>query len=311
MMAARKLDHLIEQLPTVRGTLTADAPIARLTWFRVGGNAEVLFEPADQDDLQAFLQTLPRETDVTVLGGASNLIIRDGGIAGVTIRLGRPFAQIAVNDMKVQAGAAAMDITVSRKARDCGIGRLEFLSGIPGSIGGAVRMNAGAYEAEIKDVLLEATAIDRQGKLHTSKTPDLGFTYRHSDTPEDWIFTSAKLQGSEDSSEAIAARMEDIAAAREGSQPIRERTGGSTFKNPEGQKAWKLIDSAGCRGIQRGGAQVSNTHCNFLINTGAATAADLEGLGEEVRRRVENETGILLEWEIKRIGALSAVGGVS
>jgi UDP-N-acetylmuramate dehydrogenase len=311
MMAAQKLNHLIEQLPNVRGTLTADAPIARLTWFRVGGNAEVLFEPADQDDLQTFLQALPQEIDVTVLGGASNLIVRDGGIAGVTIKLGRPFAQIAVNDMTIEAGAAAMDITVSRKARDCGIGGLEFLSGIPGSIGGAVRMNAGAYEAEVKDVLVEATAIDRQGNLHTTKTPDLGFTYRHSDAPNDWIFTSATLQGFEDSSDIISARMKEIAAAREGSQPIRERTGGSTFKNPEGQKAWQLIDSSGCRGIQRGGAQVSNTHCNFLINTGTATAADLEGLGEEVRRRVKNETGIHLEWEIKRIGALSVVGGAS
>jgi len=310
-MAARKLDHLIEQLPNVRGTLTAGVPIARLTWFRVGGNAEVLFEPADQDDLRAFLQALPHEIDVTVLGGASNLIVRDGGIAGVTIKPGRPFAQIAVNDMTVEAGAAAMDITVSRKARDCGIGGLEFLSGIPGSIGGAVRMNAGAYEAEIKDVLLEATAIDRQGNLHTVKTFDLDFSYRHSEAPNDWIFTGATLQGSEDSSEAIAARMEEIAMARENSQPIREHTGGSTFKNPGGQKAWQLIDSAGCRGIQRGGAQVSNTHCNFLINTGMATAADLEGLGEEVRRRVENKTGTQLEWEIKRIGALSVVGGAS
>jgi UDP-N-acetylmuramate dehydrogenase len=311
MMTAQKLDDLIDQLPKVRGTLTVDAPIARLTWFRVGGNAEVLFEPADQDDLQAFLQALPMEIDVTVLGGASNLIVRGGGIDGVTIRLGRPFAQIAVNEVTIEAGAAAMDITVSRKARDCGIGSLEFLSGIPGSIGGAVRMNAGAYEAEVKDILLEATAIDRQGNLYTSMTLDLGFTYRHSDAPNDWIFTSATLQGSEDSSEAIAARMEEIATAREGSQPIRERTGGSTFKNPEGQKAWQLIDKSGCRGMQRGGAQVSNTHCNFLINTGAATAADLEGLGEEVRRRVENETGVLLEWEIKRIGALPVVGGPS
>jgi UDP-N-acetylmuramate dehydrogenase len=311
MMAARKLDHLIQQLPNVRGTLTADAPIARLTWFRVGGNAEVLFEPADQDDLQAFLQALPQEIDVTVLGGASNLIIRDGGIAGVTIRLSRHFSQINVNRVTVKAGAAAMDITVSRKARDCGIGGLEFLSGIPGSIGGAVRMNAGAYEAEIKDILLEATAIDRQGNLHTTKTPDLGFTYRHSEAPNDWIFTSATLQGSEDSSDIISARMKEIATAREGSQPIRERTGGSTFKNPEGKKAWQLIDSSGCRGMQRGGAQVSNTHCNFLINTGAATAADLEGLGEEVRRRVEKETGIRLEWEIRRIGALPIVGGTS
>lgn len=311
MMAAQKLKHLIDQLPKVRGTLTADIPIARLTWFRVGGNAEILFEPADQEDLQAFLQALPQEIDVTVLGGASNLIIRDGGIAGVTIKLGRPFSKIDIDRTTVIAGAAAMDITVSRKARDCGVGGLEFLSGIPGSIGGAVRMNAGAYEAEIKDVLLTATAIDRRGQLQTVNASDLGFTYRHSEAPEDWIFISATLQGIQEKSEAIAARMDEIALARESSQPLRERTGGSTFKNPKGQKAWQLIDSAGCRGMQRGGAQVSNTHCNFLINTGSATAADLEGLGEEVRRRVKNETGIQLEWEIKRVGVLPIVGGTS
>lgn len=311
MMAAQKLKHLIDQLPKVRGTLTADIPIARLTWFRVGGNAEILFEPADQEDLQAFLQALPQEIDVTVLGGASNLIIRDGGIAGVTIKLGRPFSKIDIDRTTVIAGAAAMDITVSRKARDCGVGGLEFLSGIPGSIGGAVRMNAGAYEAEIKDVLLTATAIDRRGQLQTVNASDLGFTYRLSEAPEDWIFISATLQGIQEKSEAIAARMDEIALARESSQPLRERTGGSTFKNPKGQKAWQLIDSAGCRGMQRGGAQVSNTHCNFLINTGSATAADLEGLGEEVRRRVKNETGIQLEWEIKRVGVLPIVGGTS
>ena len=311
MMAAQKLKHLIDQLPKVRGTLTADIPIARLTWFRVGGNAEILFEPADQEDLQAFLQALPQEIDVTVLGGASNLIIRDGGIAGVTIKLGRPFSKIDIYRTTVIAGAAAMDITVSRKARDCGVGGLEFLSGIPGSIGGAVRMNAGAYEAEIKDVLLTATAIDRRGQLQTVNASDLGFTYRLSEAPEDWIFISATLQGIQEKSEAIAARMDEIALARESSQPLRERTGGSTFKNPKGQKAWQLIDSAGCRGMQRGGAQVSNTHCNFLINTGSATAADLEGLGEEVRRRVKNETGIQLEWEIKRVGVLPIVGGTS
>lgn len=311
MMAAQKLKHLIDQLPKVRGTLTADIPIARLTWFRVGGNAEILFEPADQEDLQAFLQALPQEIDVTVLGGASNLIIRDGGIAGVTIKLGRPFSKIDIDRTTVIAGTAAMDITVSRKARDCGVGGLEFLSGIPGSIGGAVRMNAGAYEAEIKDVLLTATAIDRRGQLQTVNASDLGFTYRHSEAPEDWIFISATLQGIQEKSEAIAARMDEIALARESSQPLRERTGGSTFKNPKGQKAWQLIDSAGCRGMQRGGAQVSNTHCNFLINTGSATAADLEGLGEEVRRRVKNETGIQLEWEIKRVGVLPIVGGTS
>ncbi|NKB20204.1 MAG: UDP-N-acetylmuramate dehydrogenase [Alphaproteobacteria bacterium] len=311
MMAAQNLDHLIDQLPKVRGTLTANAPIARLTWFRVGGNAEVLFDPADQDDLQSFLTALPLDIPVTILGGASNLIIRDGGISGVTIRLGRAFTDVAVDGSVVTASAAAMDITVSRKARNSEIGGLEFLSGIPGSIGGAVRMNAGAYETEINDVLIEATAIDRQGNLHRKTPAELGYTYRHCDAPEDWIFLSAQLQGQLGNADAISTRMEEIASARENSQPIRERTGGSTFKNPDDHKAWQLIDKAGCRGLQRGGAQVSNTHCNFLINTGTATAADLEGLGEEVRRRVEDETGIKLEWEIKRIGALPTVGGAS
>ncbi len=310
MMAARNIERLIDQLPQVRGTLTADASIARLTWFRVGGNAEVLFEPADQEDLQAFLEALPTGVDVTVLGGASNLIVRDSGISGVTLRLGRAFTNISVDDTTVMAGAAAMDITVSRKARDSGIGGLEFLSGIPGSIGGAIRMNAGAYGTEIKDTLIEATAIDRQGTIHRATAEDLGYSYRHCTAPDDWIFVSAQLRGQSDSSDLISARMDEIAAARESSQPIRERTGGSTFKNPGDHKAWQLIDKAGCRGLQRGGAQVSNTHCNFLINTGTATAADLEGLGEEVRRRVETETGVKLEWEIKRIGTLPDVGGV-
>ena len=309
MMAARNMERLIDQLPQVRGTLTAEVPIARLTWFRVGGNAEVLFEPADQEDLQTFLKALPTEVDVTVLGGASNLIIRDGGISGITLRLGRSFTNIEIDDATVLAGAAAMDITVSRKTRDTGIGGLEFLSGIPGSIGGAIRMNAGAYGTEIEDTLIEATAIDRRGSIHRVTPEDLGYSYRHCEAPEDWIFLSALLRGQFDSPDSISAKMDEITAARESSQPIRERTGGSTFKNPDKHKAWQLIDQAGCRGLQRGGAQVSNTHCNFLINTGTATAADLEGLGEEVRRRVETETGVKLEWEIKRIGTLPDVGG--
>lgn len=306
MMATLRHNHLIHRLPKVRGSLRKSAVISQLTWFRVGGKAEILFEPADQDDLQSFLEALPQNINVSVFGGASNLIIRDGGISGVTIRLGRAFTDISIDGAVLTAKAAAMDITVSRKARDCGISGLEFLSGIPGSIGGALRMNAGAYELETKDVLIEATAIDRRGKLHQVTPDDLRLTYRQCNAPEDWIFLSARFQGHLDIPSEISARMDKIALARQHSQPIRERTGGSTFKNPTGHKAWQLIDRAGCRGLQRGGAQVSNTHCNFLINTGTATANDLEGLGQEIRRRVRDKTGVLLDWEIKRIGTHSA-----
>lgn len=310
MIAARKLDHLIEQLPSVRGALQADANIARLTWFGVGGNAEVMFEPADQEDLQLFLKALPGNIDITVLGGGSNLIIRDGGIPGITIRLGRAFSNIVSNDHIITALAGAMNITVARKARDTKIGGLEFLSGIPGSVGGAVRMNAGAYQTEIQEVLIGVTALDRHGNFHKVPAVELGFSYRHCKGPGDWIFLSAQLQGRQEQSEAIITRMRKIAEARENSQPIRKRTGGSTFKNPEGHKAWQLIDAAGCRGLRRGGAQVSNTHCNFLINTGTATAADIEGLGEEVKRRVLDNTGVQLEWEIERIGIPPAAGAM-
>jgi len=310
LIAAHKLDHLIEQLPAVRGTLKADFDIARLTWFGVGGNAEVMFEPADQEDLQLFLNALPDSINITVLGGGSNLIIRDGGIPGVTIRLGRPFSKIITNDCRITALAGAMNITVARKARDKKIGGLEFLSGIPGSVGGAVRMNAGAYKTEIQEVLIGVTALDRHGKLHEVPAIELGFSYRHCDGPDDWIFLSAQLQGRQEQSDVIITRMKEIAEARENSQPIRERTGGSTFKNPEGYRAWQLIDAAGCRGLRRGGAQVSNTHCNFLINTGTATATDIEALGEEVKRRVLDNTGVQLEWEIKRIGIPPAAGAM-
>ena len=310
MIPAHKLDHLIEQLPAVRGALKADFDIARLTWFGVGGNAEVMFDPADQEDLQFFLNALPDHINITVLGGGSNLIIRDGGIPGVTIRLGRPFSKIVSNDYTITALAGAMNITIARKARDKQIGGLEFLSGIPGSVGGAVRMNAGAYQTEIQEVLIGVTALDRHGKLHKVPAIELGFSYRHCDGPDDWIFLSAQLQGSQEQSEVIVTRMREISEARENSQPIRKRTGGSTFKNPEGHRAWQLIDAAGCRGLRRGGAQVSNTHCNFLINTGTATATDIEGLGEEVKRRVLDNTGVQLEWEIKRIGILPAAGAM-
>ena len=294
----------------MRGALQADANIARLTWFGVGGNAEVMFEPADQEDLQLFLKALPGNIDITVLGGGSNLIIRDGGIPGITIRLGRAFSNIVSNDHIITALAGAMNITVARKARDTKIGGLEFLSGIPGSVGGAVRMNAGAYQTEIQEVLIGVTALDRHGNFHKVPAVELGFSYRHCKGPGDWIFLSAQLQGRQEQSEAIITRMRKIAEARENSQPIRKRTGGSTFKNPEGHKAWQLIDAAGCRGLRRGGAQVSNTHCNFLINTGTATAADIEGLGEEVKRRVLDNTGVQLEWEIERIGIPPAAGAM-
>lgn len=305
-MPARRLDTLIDRLPRVRGTLTADAAIARTTWFRVGGPAEILFEPADRDDLAAFLADRPEDADITVIGVGSNLLIRDGGIPGVTIRLGRAFSAIAVTDEHVTAGAGAVDVTVSRSARDAGIGGLEFLSGIPGTIGGALRMNAGAYGCEIADVLVVAEAVSNDGTIHRVATDALGYSYRHCTAPEDWIFTEAVLAGKSEAVDQITARMAGITEAREDTQPIRSRTGGSTFKNPPGRKAWELIEAAGCRGMTRGGAQVSEVHCNFLINTGTATASDLEGLGEEVRRRVLDQTGILLEWEIRRVGINAA-----
>ncbi|MEE2655502.1 MAG: UDP-N-acetylmuramate dehydrogenase [Pseudomonadota bacterium] len=308
MKSTHQLNDLMGHLPQVRGKLTPAAPISRLTWFRVGGKAEVLFEPADQADLQEFLSNLDGKIKVTVIGNASNIIVRDGGIPGITIRLGRSFSDIVVNEATITAYAGAMDIKTSREARNYGIGGLEFLSGIPGSIGGAIRMNAGAYDGQIKDVLVEATAIDRQGNLRRVTPPDLGFTYRNSSAPNDWIFISALLKGRPEQPSKISARMLQILENRNLSQPIKERTGGSTFKNPEGLKAWQLIDSAGCRGLRKGGAQVSTRHCNFLINTGKATATDIENLGLEVHRRVKDETGVDLEWEIKRMGVSTKLG---
>jgi UDP-N-acetylmuramate dehydrogenase len=303
MMAARKhSDALIDRLSPVRGRLAADAPLAGQTWFRVGGPAEVLFRPADAEDLAAFIAAKPADVPVTVIGVASNLLIRDGGIAGVVVRLGRGFADIAADGDEVTAGAGALDLNVALTARDAGIAGLEFLSGIPGTIGGGLRMNAGAYGAEIKDVLIEATAIDPAGAIKILPASALGLGYRHCGLGEDWIFTAARFTGRRGEADAIGRRMAEIQAAREASQPIRARTGGSTFANPPGHKAWELIDRAGCRGLIRGGAQVSDKHANFLINTGAATAADLEGLGEEVRRRVFAQFSISLEWEIRRVG---------
>jgi len=304
MMAPAKvaMPALIDRMPKVRGRLTANAPIGPQTWFRVGGPAEVLFRPADEADLADFLKALPADIPVTVIGVGSNLLVRDGGIPGVTIRLGRGFAAIATEGETVRAGAGALDLNVALTAAEAGIAGIEFLSGVPGTIGGGLRMNAGAYGSEIKDVLVQADAVDRAGHIHRVPAAELGLSYRHSAAPADWIFLGAVLRGRRGDPVEIGRRMAEIQAAREASQPIRSRTGGSTFANPPGDQAWQLIDAAGCRGLVRGGAMVSEKHTNFLINTGAASAADIEGLGEEVRRRVHAQFGIVLEWEIRRVG---------
>jgi UDP-N-acetylmuramate dehydrogenase len=309
IMAYRRTMPLIERLPKVRGRLTENAPLSGITWFRVGGPAEVMFRPADRDDLAEFLAGLPRDVAVTVIGVGSNLLVRDGGVAGVVLRLGRGFADIDIKGTDVRVGAAALDINVARMAADAGLAGLEFLSGIPGTMGGALRMNAGAYGRELVDVISAAEALDRQGRLHKLDKKDLGLTYRHSAVPEDWIFLGAELKAEAGDRAKITAKLADIQAAREASQPIRSRTGGSTFANPPGHKAWQLIDQAGCRGLRIGGAQVSEKHTNFLINTGSATAADIETLGETVRRRVREMSGIELRWEIRRIGTAAGQGG--
>lgn len=310
-MAAERHIPLIERLPEVRGRLTASAPLNGITWFRVGGPAEVMFRPADRDDLLAFLAAKPDDVPVTVLGVASNVLIRDGGLPGVVLRLGRGFADITAEGSDILCGAAALDLNVATAAKLAGIAGLEFLSGVPGTIGGAVRMNAGAYGKEIKDVLVWAEAADAYGQVHRLSNDDLKFEYRRSALPADWICLGARLAGTPGERSEIEARMKEIQSQRADSQPIRTRTGGSTFKNPPGQKAWQLIDTAGCRGLTVGGAMVSEKHCNFLINTGEATAADLENLGEEVRRRVKQTSGVDLEWEIKRLGVPAGNGGDS
>jgi UDP-N-acetylmuramate dehydrogenase len=308
MAAARREERLIERLPPVRGRLTENAPLSGITWFRVGGPAEVMFRPADRDDLMAFLAAKPADVPVTVIGVGSNLLVRDAGIRGVVIRLGRGFAEVDIAGTEVTAGAAALDVNVARMAAEADVGGLEFLVGVPGTIGGGLRMNAGAYGGEMKDVVITAEALDAGGGLHRLTNAELGFTYRHCAVDEDWIFVSATMQGRAGTADAILARMREIQETREASQPIRTRTGGSTFANPtddpraEGRKAWQLIDAAGCRGLRRGGAMVSEKHCNFLINTGTATADDLESLGEEVRRRVLEATDVSLRWEIRRVG---------
>jgi UDP-N-acetylmuramate dehydrogenase len=302
MMPARIPERLIDRLPPLRGRLSEDAPLDRITWFRVGGTAEIMFRPADRDDLAEFLRHKPADVPLTVIGVGSNLLVRDGGVPGVVLRLGRPFAAIDIAGTEVRAGAAALDLNVARACRDRGLTGLEFLCGIPGTVGAALRMNAGAYGSEMKDVVVEAEAMDPDGRVHRLGLGELGFTYRHCGVAADWLFLSARMAGRPGDSDEIAARMDDIGAARKETQPSRVRTGGSTFVNPPDGKAWQLIDAAGCRGLTMGGAQVSEIHCNFLINTGDATAADLERLGEEVRRRVFEHSGVRLEWEIRRIG---------
>jgi UDP-N-acetylmuramate dehydrogenase len=292
-----------ERAPNLKGRLVAQAPLADITWFRVGGPAEVLFMPADEADLANFLQALPPDTPVTTIGLGSNLLVRDGGIPGVVIRLGRGFNAAMVEDgTRLRVGTALPDVKVARAAADAGISGLAFYRGIPGSIGGALRMNAGAHGRETKDVLVSARAVDRTGRIHVLSLADMKFTYRHCGVPRDFIFTEATFAGEPGDPADILKQMEEVAAYREANQPIKERTGGSTFKNPPGNSAWKLIDQAGCRGLRIGGAMVSQMHCNFLINDQAGTAEDIERLGETVRKRVREISGIELQWEIVRLG---------
>jgi UDP-N-acetylmuramate dehydrogenase len=302
MNAARRIVDVLDRLPRVRGRMTFDAPLAPITWFGVGGPADVLFKPADLADLAAFLAEKPDDLPVTVLGVGSNLLVRDGGLRGVAIRLGKAFAEVAADGETVRCGAATLDAGAARAAQRAGLTGLEFLSGIPGTVGGAVFMNAGAFGREIKDVLVKATLLDPSGFRHILTARDLGLAYRRSDIPADWIVVEATFAAEPGDPAKIAAKMAEIRRNREESQPQRVKTGGSTFANPPGGKAWELIDRAGCRGLVLGGAMVSDKHCNFLINVGGATARDIESLGEEVRRRVKTATGVDLVWEIRRIG---------
>jgi UDP-N-acetylmuramate dehydrogenase len=301
-----KDSDLMDRLPEVRGKLIPNAALSEQTWFRVGGPAEVLYRPVDVEDLSHFLAHTPRDIPVTVIGAASNLLIRDGGIPGVVIRLTPAFATLTIEGEEIRAGAASIDLNVARAAQNAAIKGLEFLCGIPGTIGGGLRMNAGSYGREFKDVILSADVVDRDGTKRTLMNEHVGFAYRHTSVAADTIFVSALLQGDAGDPADIQARMTEIQKSRSDSQPIREKTGGSTFANPEGdtqkRHAWQLIEAAGCRGLKIGHAKVSEKHCNFLINTGHATAAEIEHLGEEVRRRVHDTSGIDLRWEIKRIG---------
>jgi UDP-N-acetylmuramate dehydrogenase len=305
-MAFPDLAPLVKKtMPELRGRVLANQSLAELTWFRVGGPAQLLFIPDDESDLSYFLAHLRAEVPVTVIGLGSNLIVRDGGIPGAVVRLGRGFNEIAIDGTRIRAGAALPDVKVARAAQEAGIAGLSFMRGIPGAVGGALRMNGGAYGRETKDALIEARAVDRRGRSHVLGNADMHYSYRHCGVPEDFIFTSATFAGELGDPSVIASEMEEITTSREQTQPVKSRTGGSTFKNPPGGKAWKLIDGAGCRGLKRGDAQVSEMHCNFLINLGRATAADIEALGETVRSKVEEQSGVTLEWEIKRIGLSS------
>jgi UDP-N-acetylmuramate dehydrogenase len=301
---------LKSSLPQLRGRLLANEPLAPLTWFRVGGAAQALLMPEDESDLAYALANLPREIPVTVIGLGSNLIVRDGGVEGVVIRLGRGFSETKIEPgNRLRGGTAVPDLRAAKAAQEAGIAGLAFYRGIPGAIGGALRMNGGAYGHETKDVLIEARGVDRAGNVRSYTNADMHFTYRHCGVADDVIFTAALFQGRQGNPAAIAAEMDEITTKREATQPVKSRTGGSTFKNPEGRKAWQLIDAAGCRGLVIGDAQVSELHCNFLINRGSASAADIENLGEEVRRRVMGQSGVTLEWEIKRIGVVAQASG--
>jgi UDP-N-acetylmuramate dehydrogenase len=294
-------------LPQVRGTYADNAPLKDLVWFRAAGPAEVLFRPADTDDLCAFLANKPDGLPITVIGVGSNLLVRDGGIPGVVIRLPATLGRVSTDGLQIRAGAAALDSAVARTAADAGIAGLEFLRGVPGTIGGALRMNAGCYGREIKDIFVEATAVDAQGRKIVLNANDMGFVYRKARVPDELVFVEGVFAGTKDDPAIIRERMNALVEQREASQPVKSRTGGSTFKNPDsalsgGRKAWQLIDEAGCRGLTHGAAQVSEKHCNFLINTGDASAGDIEALGEDVCARVKAKFGVELEWEIKRVG---------
>jgi UDP-N-acetylmuramate dehydrogenase len=295
--------ELKAKMPQLRGRLLANQPLAELTWFRCGGPAQVMFMPEDENDLAYFLKSLAPDIPVTVIGLGSNLIVRDGGVPGVTIRLGRGFNEVTVEEgHRIRTGTAVPDVKIARAAQEAAIAGLSFMRGIPGGIGGALRMNGGAYGRETKDALIEARGVDRQGNIRVFSNADMHYTYRHCGAPDDVIFTQALFQGAPGDKAVIAAEMDKITEAREATQPIKSRTGGSTFKNPPGNKAWQLIDAAGCRGLRNGDAQVSELHCNFLINHGSARGAEIEALGETVRERVKTSSGVTLEWEIKRIG---------
>jgi UDP-N-acetylmuramate dehydrogenase len=293
----------VATLPRVQGKLTPNAPLAPLVWFKSGGRAEWLFEPKDVADLQSFLRELDPATPIMALGLGSNLIVRDGGVSGIVVRLGKAFAKVELaGALLLNCGGGASGILVSSTARDNGIAGMEFLRSIPGTVGGFVRMNGGAYGGEVKDILVDCDVVLRDGELVTLAVDELHYSYRHSELPDGAIVVAARFRGKVGETEAIQGEMDRISASREASQPLRSKTGGSTFKNPNGHKAWQLVDDAGCRGLQIGGAQVSEKHTNFLINIGDATSADIEGLGEEVRRRVKAKSGVDLQWEIQRVG---------